>query len=325
MRSFSHATMLTIKLVLVGVLGLALWIPTSIVGLVVKERAQRRDEVVGEVSATWGRVQNVEGPVLSVPVTLWSEDAERRPVKTTGWVHQLPQRLEIDGELEPELRYRSIYEVVLYRGKLDLRGTFPPLDPKRWGVPPGDVHWERAILTIGISDLKGLREVPRLVFDGEAPSFEPGAGRGPFPEGLGAAVKLTAPGDESETGIPFEVEIELAGSEGLYFLPMARETDVELAAPWPDPSFDGAFLPDARTVTEDGFNAVWRILSLHREVPQHWLLEDGFESYHGDTLRRAAFGVRLLFPIDAYQRTTRSVKYSVLFSMLTLLGFFGQS
>jgi inner membrane protein len=64
------------------------------------------------------------------------------------------------------------------------------------------------------------------------------------------------------------------------------------------------------------------VLSLHREVPQHWILDEGFGAAHGDTLRHAAFGVRLLFPVDAYQRTTRSVKYSVLFSLLTLLGFF---
>ena len=74
MRSFSHATVLTIKLVVVGVLGLALWIPNSIVGLLVHERAQRRDEVVAEISATWGRAQTVEGPVLSLPVSVWGED-----------------------------------------------------------------------------------------------------------------------------------------------------------------------------------------------------------------------------------------------------------
>jgi inner membrane protein len=322
MRTLSPATMLTVKLIVIGVLGLALWVPTSLVGLLVKERSGRRDEVVTEVSSTWGRAQNVEGPVLSVPITRWGEDADRKPVKRTAWVHQLPQRLEVRGELEPEVRYRAIYEVVLYRGALALRGSFPPPDPARWGVNAEDIHWDRAVLTFGITDPKGLREVPRLVFAGEALTLEPGAGRGPFPEGLGAEVTLEAPGAGGIEEIPFELRVELAGSEGLSFLPMARETDVGLAAPWPDPSFDGAFLPDTRNVAGDGFEATWRVLSLHREVPQHWILEDGFSASHGDTLRRAAFGVRLLFPVDAYQRTTRSVKYSVLFSLLTLLGFF---
>jgi inner membrane protein len=131
MRSFSPATMLTVKLVVIGVLGLALWIPTSIIGLLVKERAERRDEVVGEVSATWGGSQIVEGPVLSVPVFTWGEDVNGRPVKRTSWVHQLPESLDIGGTLEPEVRYRAIYEVVLYRG--DLGGCSPRMSS---GIEP---------------------------------------------------------------------------------------------------------------------------------------------------------------------------------------------
>jgi len=135
-------------------------------------------------------------------------------------------------------------------------------------------------------------------------------------------VRLVPPADEGATAIPFEIDVELAGSESLHFLPMARETDVLLDAPWPDPSFDGAFLPETRIVTENGFDATWRVLSLHREVPQHWMSEDDLEDCYGGYLRGASFGVRLLFPVDAYQRTMRTVKYSVLFSLLTLLGFF---
>jgi len=321
MRSFSPATMLTVKLVVIGVLGLALWVPISIIGLLVKERADRRDEVVGEVSATWGRSQTVEGPVLSIPVLRWGQDANGRAVKRTAWIHQLPESLEISGKLEPEVRYRSIYEVVLYRGDLSLRGAFP-LDTSRWGVRSEDVQWDRAVLTFGVSDPKGLREVPSLVFDGSVTPLEPGAGRGPFQDGLAAELNLVPPTGGDGAAIGFEIGVELAGSESLHFLPVARATDVRLDAPWPDPSFDGAFLPAERTVTENGFEATWRVLSLHREVPQHWLVKDGFDVYHGETLKGAAFGVRLLFPVDAYQRTTRTVKYSVLFSLLTLLGFF---
>jgi len=322
MRSISNATMLTIKLVVIGVLGLALWVPTSVIGLLVKERAHRRDEVVDEVSRTWGQAQIVEGPALSVPVDRWGEDSEGRKVKRTLWLHQLPLDLHISGELEPEVRNRAIYEVVLYRGVLELRGSFLPPNPATWGVRPQDVHWDGAVLTFAVSDAKGLREVPRLVFDGVERSLEPGGGTGPFPEGLGAVVDLPRSGGEGDVDIPFELRVELAGSDGLHFLPMARETEVELAAPWPNPSFDGAFLPETRDVRADGFGALWRVLALHREVPQHWLSEDTLNASHGDTLREAAFGVRLLFPVDAYQRTTRSVKYAVLFSLLTLLGFF---
>jgi inner membrane protein len=332
MRSFSPAAMLTAKLIVIGVLGLALWIPNSIVGLLVRERAERRDEVISEVSATWGRSQNIEGPVLSIPVHRWSVDEDGRRTRRTAWLHQLPETLEIRGFLEPEVRYRAIYEVVLYRGRLTVVGTFPPLDPSRWGVETTDVQWHEAVLSFGISDLKGLREVPRLSFAGEELELEPGNGRGPFSDGLGVKLDVASIDGSGEGELPFEIEVEMAGSERLHFLPLARETDVELDAPWPSPSFDGAFLPDERTVDDEGFGARWRVLSLHREVPQHWLsgdssgdgwiLDSDFGDGFGGALQNASFGVELLFPVDAYQRTMRTVKYSVLFTLLTLLGFF---
>ena len=323
MRSFSHATILTAKLVIIGVLGLALGIPALIIGGFVAERSSRRDQVIREVSATWGQAQQVEGPVLSIPVQTWREDEHGQRTTRTVWVHQLPERLEARGNLEPEVRYRAIYEVVLYRSRLSLHGSFPALDPARWGVRPEEVQWDRAVLTFGVTDPKGLREVPRVVLGGEVLTLEPGAGRGPFLDGLGAKVRLDPTPDDGEgVTIPFEVEVELAGSESLQFLPLARETDVVLDAPWPDPSFEGAFLPEERSVTESGFRASWRVLSLHREVPQHWRSDDDLSDSHGEHLRSSSFGVRLLFPVDAYQRTMRTVKYSVLFSLLTLLGFF---
>ena len=323
MRLENQATILTIKLVVIGILGLALWVPTSIVGMLVHERADRRDEVVREVSATWGEAQVIEGPVLSVPINTWEVDEDGDRHRRFAWIHQLPDTLDVRGSIEPEVRYRSIFEVVLYRGGIHLEGSFPAPDPSVWGVDAEDVLWDRAILTFGVSDPKGLRAVPRLVVNGEDLGLEPGAGQGPFSDGLGAVVPLHATGESAETPpLAFSIEVELAGSESLHFLPMARETRVELAAAWPDPSFQGAFLPLQRKVVEDGFEASWKVLALHREVPQFWMSPGDFDPGYAGVLRCASFGARLLFPVDAYQRTTRSVKYSVLFSLLTFLGFF---
>jgi inner membrane protein len=323
MRIGNQATMLTLKLVVIGVLGLALWVPTSIIGMLVNERAGRRDEVVREVSATWGQAQTIEGPVLSVPYNFWVEDQDGDRHRSTAWIHQLPDALDIEGSLAPEVRYRSIYEVVLYQGELRIEGFFPTPDPAQWGVDAKDVLWDQAVVTFGVSDPKGLRAVPRLVVDGEGLELEPGAGQGAFPSGLGAAIALSRARDSAgERPLPFSIDVELAGSDGLSFLPVARETSVKLEAPWSDPSFQGAFLPLERTVGENGFTASWKVLALHREVPQFWRSTEGSTPAYADVLRCASFGVRLLFPVDAYQRTMRSVKYSVLFSLLTFLGFF---
>jgi inner membrane protein len=323
MRALPRATVLVLKLFVIGVLGLALWIPTAIIGSLVRERSHRRDEVVREVSSTWGQEQVIEGPILSVPFEVWEESSPGIQKRRVAWIHQLPDRLDAGGRLEPEIRYRSIYEVVLYLGFLRLEGSFPPLDVEAWGVNREDVLWERAVLTFAVSDLKGLREVPELRVNGESLLFAPGTGEGPFGDGLGASIPFASSAGAAELSpVTFEIDVEFAGSESLRFLPIAGQTNVELTAPWPDPSFDGSFLPLSRTVSADGFEAEWRTLALHREVPQRWSSLSQSAGDYAVALRGASFGIELLSPVDAYRRTMRSVKYSVLFSLLTFLGFF---
>jgi inner membrane protein len=323
MRALPRATVLILKLFVIGVLGLALWVPTAIIGGLVRERSHRRDEVVREVSSTWGQEQVIEGPVLSIPFQVWEENISGSRTRRIAWIHQLPDRLDAGGRLEPEIRYRSIYEVVLYLGFLRLEGSFPPLDVETWELDPDDVLWERAVLTFAVSDLKGLREVPGLRVNGDSRTFTPGTGKGPFGDGLGAGMTLEPSVNGTELQpVTFEIDVEFAGSQRIRFLPIAGQTTVELTAPWPDPSFDGSFLPLSRTVSAGGFQARWRTLALHREVPQRWSSLNQSAGDYATALHNASFGVELLSPVDAYRRTMRSVKYSVLFSLLTFLGFF---
>lgn len=320
--ALARSTSMILKLAVIAFLGVALWIPVAAIGLLVEERSARRDEVVAEVSSTWGRAQTLEGPVLSVPVRL------PLPAGDTGeprwrlvWAHQLPEVLEVEGVLEPEVRARSLYEVVLWSGALAVRGRFAALDPEALGVRWEDVLTDRAVITIGIGDPTGLREVPRLRWATTEKALEPGVAGGPFGSSLGASVEVDGLGAGGD-GVEFDLSLALAGSEGLSVLPVARETRASLGASWPDPSFSGAFLPVERRLEAGSFEARWKVLSLNRDAPQRWL-EDGQSGGEvASALRGSAFGVKLLYPVDAYQRTTRSVKYAVLFALLTFLGFF---
>ena len=71
------------RLIVMGALLVALLLPLSMVQSVVTERASRRGSVVDEVSATWGGVQTVGGPVLTVPYRYsWVEGTGSRG---RGW------------------------------------------------------------------------------------------------------------------------------------------------------------------------------------------------------------------------------------------------
>lgn len=120
-------------------------------------------------------------------------------------------------------------------------------------------------------------------------------------------------GEEQE--YTFSFKLDLNGSEALSFTPLGKNTTVNIKSDWDNPSFDGAFLPDHRDISENGFTAGWEILHLNRSFPQVWT---GSEHYIDD----AAFGVSLLMPVDQYQKTMRSAKYAIMFIALTFLVFF---
>src|SRR6266481_3082359 len=60
-----HSTI--IKLIGVGVLVLLLLIPLAMITGVLNDRLMRRNEAVGDITSSWGKEQNVIGPVLGIP------------------------------------------------------------------------------------------------------------------------------------------------------------------------------------------------------------------------------------------------------------------
>src|SRR6266481_307419 len=65
--SFGRRHSTIIKLLGVGALVLVLLIPLALITGVLKERLQRRNEAVADITSSWGREQNLIGPVLGIP------------------------------------------------------------------------------------------------------------------------------------------------------------------------------------------------------------------------------------------------------------------
>ena len=101
------------RLVIIGFLVLVLLIPSFMVQSLIHERQARRDGAVAEVNQKWGESQTITGPILSVPYKYYQKDASNRLVPTIGYAHFLPEKLQVNGELLPEVRKRGIYEIIL--------------------------------------------------------------------------------------------------------------------------------------------------------------------------------------------------------------------
>lgn len=323
-----------VKLATLALLVLLLLIPVARVTGLVRERMGRQSEVASEIAGAWGGGQTLIGPLVTVPykVTREWETVEQEPgrrgepgaaVRRTGTtttdhlLHALPAEVAWQVRVEPEIRRRGLFEVVVYEARLAVTGVFELPRPE---TADGEVRvdWERAALDLGVPDVRGLQQRARLTWGGREVEFLPGAGaaavvgpgiHAPLPELAGAA-----PGDR----VPFSFELVLRGSGDLRFLPAGEETRVAIASPWRSPGFGGAFLPAEREIGPDGFTASWRVPYFGRAYGQTWT---GDAVTAGD-LHGSAFGVSLVLPADAYQQTERSVKYAVLFILLTFGTFF---
>ena len=307
-----------VEIIILGGIALVLMLALSMIRSLVVERATRAKDARAEIAASWGQSQIVGGPVLIVPYRVRYIDAGKI-LEAKHHAHFLPERLVARGRLLPERRHRGIFETVLYRAQLHVEGEFARPDFSGWDIAPADILWDEAILTVGISDLRGIGGNPVMQWNGGALEFSGGSGDPRlWASGLTAARPFS--GAPAAARIPFAMDLSLNGSEHISFYPFGRETVVELNSPWPDPSFSGAFLPESRRITDRGFSARWSISSLARSYPQKWRTNDAPD--FATALAPSAFSVGLFSPVSHYQQSERSVKYGALFIVLTFVTFF---
>jgi len=330
-----------VKLFSIGFLVLILLIPSAWIQDLIRERQYRADEVIGEVADKWSGSQTVSGPILVIPykkqevIDRGKDGKEIREHIEKAFF--LPETLLIDGTVNPERRSRGIFDAVVYESSLQINSTFSKPDFKSLNIPDHMVEWKDAYMVFGITDLRGIADNPSLLIGKKPMSTEPSNNIGvaihpsqkvttsdsdyyPAPDNTasisstGILTKLGWENGESFTG-DVSIKLDLKGSRRLDFVPGGKTTDVKLTGAWADPSFDGEFLPTSHEVSATGFTAAWKVLHFNRPFSQQWT-EDS------QTLSGSDFGVKLLIPVDQYQKSTRTAKYGVLVILLTFMALF---
>ncbi len=311
---------ITFKAVSIGFLILLLLIPVSMVQDLIRERRYASESVEEEVSSKWGHQQTFTGPILKVPYTYTTQ----RPVGNKGnteivevddYAYFLPEELGISTVMAPEILHRSIYDVVVYQAKMVVRGHFSQPDFSQLNIQPVSVDWDNACLYIGISDMRGVRNKVVVNWNNTLLDAVPGIERSPVLES-GVTVKTPLKSAATAAKYTFNCELLLNGSKSLAFTPLGKSTKVETSSTWATPGFDGAFLPDNRNISAEGFAADWSVFNYNRNYPQAWVSDQ--KPYFSSS----NFSVNLVLPVDHYQQSTRAVKYAVMFIVLTFLMFF---
>jgi len=310
------------RLVVMGMILMGLLIPLTMVQSVVSERAARRDSVVSDVSSTWGGAQTIAGPVLVVPYQCTVTDHDGKTRQVIGRVTFLPEALSVQGSLAPQIRGRNLFKAVVYSAHVTITGRFS--SPDLSTVTRGAVQplWNETVVSVGISDPRGVAKRVTLNWSGTDQPLEPGVvDSGVLTSGLHTRVDLTALSG-SRAALPFSLTLDLNGSRDLRVLPAGNDTTVRLTSAWPHPSFIGAPLPQSRTVDASGFTAQWEVPYFGRGFSRAWIDAGLDREKMKSQVDASAFGVSLVQPVDIYQQAERAVKYAVMFIVLTFVVFF---
>jgi inner membrane protein len=306
-----------LRLAWVGGLAFLLLIPIVMIYQLVWERQDRHDAVIREVASSWGNTQMLTGPALILPYTVRTVEtsAAGKVVERSETRHGvfLPKTLRATGRIDVETRRRGIFNVPVYRLNLAIEGEFGDPNLKQLGIDPASVDWSRAHLALGISDVRAIREQSAVTWNKQPVSFLPGTGS--FAEG-GVGIHAPVSVTPTNVAVPFSFNLSLNGSSGVYLSPFAEETTAQLTSNSPNPSFQGSWLPTDRSVSaQDGFDATWKVSYLGRNFPQSWIV--GIADEKRPAIEASRFGVQLTEPVDTYRMAERSVKYAILFILLT--------
>jgi inner membrane protein len=309
------------KLAAVAAISVVLLVPLFLIGAQISARSARQAEVVREIAESAAGSQTVLGPVCVVRYHELIQHVEKehdtdrettRQEIVEGTLVLPPQNLDISGEARVETRSRGLYHARLFHSALKVSGNL--LVPAWIGVDPHrKILDAEAFLVMAVSDPRGISNDPVVLVNGTESRFATGTvGLNDRP---GARVPLGPVNVALSNHFEFSFPLNLMGTEHMAFAPVGMQTTVALKSDWPNPSFQGRFLPVARIVNDSGFEARWQVSALARSFDQ--VLKASPAGGDSEIL-----GVGFLEPVNVYSMSERAVTYGILFVVLTFAAFF---
>jgi inner membrane protein len=313
-----------VKLIVVCGLALLMTIPAFFVGGLVDDRTNRAADVTREISGHVGGQQTFLGPTLVIPYTVPAQSKDGTPEHGNYLV--FPAQGGATIKTRTEERRRSLFKVPVFQADLRFDAAFD-LTGVPLGAPQGAVlDWSQAELVVGVSDARGALADGTITANGKTDTFIPTDNI----EGL----SINSNGNQNQRApltlfgvivsklaqpyAKFQVSTSLrfSGAQRIAILAYGKTTHLNIEGDWPNPSFDGGFLPVQRTVAPQGFSGEWSVPWIARGVPA----EGRSTSIAG--LDSTALGVSFVELADPYQSVNRSLKYALLFLGLLFLSYF---
>lgn len=305
-----------LRVMFIGFVILVLQIPIGMINSQIYDRQMTRDQAFSDITDKWGNQQTISGPRLVLPyyeVTTWrNQSGVLEQSKKIRYAVFLPEILDVTADVKNGVRYRGLFEVPVYQMNLELTGVFNKPVFDQWSIDPALILWDKAQLQVGVADARAIQKQARIKWNDQQFKLEPGMGKASNNAGGFHVTQLDL--SKGET-FAFTLPLSLNGSAGLYVAPMAEDTQISVTSNWPNPSFNGYKLPNVRNINANGFSASWAVSYISRNYPQQWL-EHEFDVAQ---IHQTLVGVDFISVVDNYRMIDRSIKYVMLFLLLTFV------
>jgi len=340
------------KVVAVGLVVALLAAVLARISSLVDERSARQEEAVRSVQQSLAGAQTLLGPLLRRQcVEEWDsvtgEGREQHAVveRREFALQAVPALLNVDSTLKAEARYRGLFKVNGYTGHLSLQAEWPaqllPAPVREHGG--SRMSCLAPVVMLALGDVRGVRQAS-VQLDGQRAEVLPGTGHASYSQGLHVELPVRAdlpvPADQlRSTPLRARIELDLVGTARLALVPAAGTMQWQLKSDWAHPSFGGRFLPVAREVRADGFDARWSVSSLASAAAADVLQgrpvcastraggrAAAYAEADDDAAPVASGGrcldtldVAFIDPVNPYVLSDRATKYGMLFIALTFV------
>ena len=162
----------TAKVSMVGILTLVLLIPLSFVQELISERAERKKEVITEITSKWGESVLLYGPIIKVPYLVHTPIANTADFITeTNYAYFFPDELDSKINVKTTEKQRNNYEAVVFSSEMKFKGNFSMPSFTRESISPENILWDKSTIIINTSNLKSIKDGMKINFAGKTLEF----------------------------------------------------------------------------------------------------------------------------------------------------------
>lgn len=321
------------KIIIIVVLGLLLLIPMTFINSVVKDRIRYQNEAISSIIEPVGDSANIQGVVIAIPYLEKFIDSDTKKIGyTRKYIFYMPNEYNVTGDVEVTSLSRGIFKAPIFNSKLNITGRFDKYNAEIYNLDENNtiILYDEAMIILGIGNKKNLMKLPNILINqNEELKY--------YEKNINIDLNMfnnkflyTISRDSILNGFNFNITMDIQGGNSLIITPLASENTFKISSKWKDPSFTGGFLPTKREVNNNGFNAEWNIASFNTSFTKYWTSDENSNrlnnidnnQYYTSNQESNNVLISFLLLNDNYQKTSRSVKYAILFIFIPFFVLF---